>query len=58
MDDTGGTSTIYSDTSGEANTRYIYRVSGVNAAGTGELSRAVEITFRPTPRKPGRPPAL
>ncbi len=49
VNNTGNTNTTYTDATGAANTKYIYRVKAVNAAGTGRMSNPVEITFVPTP---------
>ena len=57
-DDTGNADTTYTDSTVAANTGYVYRVSGVNAAGAGEMSGPAEIAFRPAPPKPGSPSNL
>lgn len=55
VSDTANTNTSYSNTGLDADTTYQYRVSAINAAGTGNASDSVSATTLGTPTSPTIP---
>ena len=57
VDDTGSSTTTYTDTSVTPRTRYVYRVKAINSAGTSRQSPYLNVEAPDAPASPGVPAA-